>query len=352
MIHETLWKSKTTGATPPARSPALESRQTDGRCRRQRENIGGFRVSVVEKLPEKRFEGVTLPGCPWPTAQAFRISKGATSGAFDRRPAVPGVFNRPLDVAACRSADPQELWSEVSPMPCLETPNQPGTKLSEAGKKSLAEKRGSDCQVETKDLAAYKKKPKYWGHTWFSSTKVGFCSFLTSRGLGHSGDRRRCWVISTSKTGFRPSTLLRYPLKDSGWRFMSACDPATSMGWTFSRSCGIFSGISGGMLFSFGTVELFTNVWKSSNLSLSAADYTSNGSRPMHQNSTLRNMSGTRTTPPSPTDLQATSVNLEADFVLPCKEYGVLKDFSGPVSMLPTCHGSGEDVLHYLCNTQ
>ena len=141
MIHETLWKSKTTGATPPACSPALESRQTDGRCRRQREDIGGFRVSVVEKLPEKRFEGVTLPGCPWPTAQAFRVSKGATSGAFDRRPATLGVFNRPLDVAACRSADPQELWSEVSPVPCLETPNQPGTKLPEAGKKSLAAKR-------------------------------------------------------------------------------------------------------------------------------------------------------------------------------------------------------------------
>ena len=351
MLHETTRHTSATGEATPARHPTFKGRQKLIGCRGGVERFREFCIPMVEHLPAKRSAGIEAPTSVGAASQTFRSSKGKTSGTFDGGTPAIGLFHGPLDTETYRSADPKVFWSEISPLSCLEDPDHAGAELPETGKARPAKRRRSDCAVEAAEMAAYKKKPEYWGLTWFSSTKVGSCSFLTSRGHGRSGDRRRCFVISTNKTAFRPSMLLRYPLKGSGWRFMSACAPAISMGWTSFRSCGIFSGISGGMSFSCGIAGPFINVWKSNNLSPGAADCISNGSPLMLRNSTLRSMSGTRTTPPLPTEHQATSANLDTGFVLPCKESGALKNFSGPVSMRLSCHGSDKS-FHYLCNIQ
>lgn len=351
MGHETPRNAATIGKAPQARYPAFKGRQKPVGCRGGAKRFREFRIPVVECLPAKRPAGTEAPTRIGTSPQTFRSSKGKTSGAFGGGTPAIRLFHGPLDAKTYLPVDSKAFWSEISSVPRVEATNHAGIELPETGKTRLAKRRRSNLEVEAAEMAVYKKKPGCWERIWSSSTKVDSCSSLTSREPGRSGGRRRCSVISINKTGFLPSMPLRYPQKGSGWDFMSACAAVTSTGWTSCCSCDTFSGISEGISFSYGTAERFTNGWRLDSLSPSTADCTSNGFLPMPRNSTQRSMSGTRTTPPSPTGRQATLINSTTAFVSPCKESEGHRNFSGPASMRQTFLGRDKS-FHYLCNTQ
>ena len=351
MLHETLWKSKAAGESAPACPPALKIRQTYGRGGKQFEDVRGFRVSLAAGLPTDRITRLETETGVGTSAQTLPASEGKTFGASAGGFSGPRLRHGSVDPKSRGASDPQIFRGGISPVPCLETSDQFGSKLSETGAESPAKRRGSHRTLETLHLAAYKKTPRDSKLTWSFSTKVDSCSSLTSNGLGHFGDRHLRFATFTNRTGFRLLTRWSFPPRGSDWLSMSECAPITSMAWTSGRFCGIFSSIFAGRFSFFGIVEPSTSAWKFGNILTSVIAFTSNGSPHMRPNSTRRNMSGAKTTRTWPTALRSTSASLRAGSTIPCAEFAAHKNYYGRASMPPTCRGLVES-LYYLCNVQ
>ncbi len=101
-MHATSREPSTTGEAAPARHPAFKGRQKPVDCRGGIECFREFRIPLVGHLPAKGSAGIEITANIRSAAQAFNASKGTNSGAFDCRPAVLGLFNRPLDVESYR----------------------------------------------------------------------------------------------------------------------------------------------------------------------------------------------------------------------------------------------------------
>ena len=351
MMHETIWKPRVPGEATPARHPAFKSRQktvggsSNRRCGRK------LSVSLVAELPREGSEGIAFPTGAGASAQALPASEGETFGTSSGWLSGSRLRHGSVDTKPCGASDSQIFRGRVSPLPCLETPDQPGVKLPETGAASITKGRGSHRTLEALHLAAYKKKPKGSRPNWSFSTKVGSCSSLTSSGPGHSGDKLPKSTISTSRTGFRSSTLWSFLPGGSGWLSMSECVHITSMDWTSSRFCGIFSSIFADLSSSFGIAEPSTSAWKCGTSLLDVIAFMSNGFPLMLPNSTRRNTSGAKTTRIWPTELPSTAASLREDSTIPCAEFAAPKNCSGHASTPPICLGLDES-LHCLCNTQ
>src|SRR3989338_5510739 len=215
--HETPRQRPGAIEAASARHPAAKNWQ-ETFCRGERfKRFGELRVPLVAGLPEKRSVRFEAPSRFGTASQTFPGPTRKTPRDAGRRPLARWLLHRSVDPATHLPNNPSAFRRDVSSMPCVETLDQPGFKLSEARATGFAAQRGSDCPLEAPEMASDKKKPKCWEPTSSSSTKVGSCSSLTSSGPGRSVGRRRSSATSTNMTAFRPSTPSQSLPRGSAW---------------------------------------------------------------------------------------------------------------------------------------
>lgn len=350
--HETPRHRPGAGTAASAGRPALKNWQ-EALCRGERvKRFGKLRVSMVASLPEKRDVQPEAASRFGAAPQTLPGSTRKTPGDVGEWPLGRRLRHRSVDPGTHWSDNPPAFRRDVSSLPCVETPDQPGFDLSETRATGFAAQRGSDLPLETPEIASDKKKPKSWEPTSSSSTKVGSRLSLTSSGLGRSGGRRLFCATSMSKTRFRPSTRSRCLPAEGAWASTSISGRTTSPGSMSSPSFNIFSNTSKAPSSSFGTGGPSTGARRSRFISPAAHVSLSNGSRLTLPNSTRRSTSGIKTIRPWPTGLPQPSINCGPASTTPRGASARAKICFGPAFTPLTCLGGGRNSFHYLCNTQ
>ena len=145
------------------RHPSAKNWQETICCGKRIKRFSDLRVSLVAGLSRKRdvqLEATNRFGAP---SQTFLGSTRKTPGDAGRRPLDRRLRHRSADPTTYRPDNPQTFRREVSSLPCVETLDQPGFKLSETRAAGFATQRGSDRPLETPEMARIKKSRKTSG---------------------------------------------------------------------------------------------------------------------------------------------------------------------------------------------
>lgn len=351
MVHETSGNRATTGKASPTGNPVVKSGQEpvgSGKCLKLFRKFG---VPLVSDLSNTGAERVATSTNAWQTAQTYQIAKEQADQAAAERSFGRRLSDGYVDLATCIRNNRGSIRHSVPSLSCLETSRQYGVELPEAGATSPATGRRENSPLEAIPLAAYKKTRHNMGPIWYFLTKAAFCSSLRSDAHGLPREKRRFFIISTSKIGYPPSAPLLSLRKGSASLCISGTRPGIStalMSEPFSHCC---SGTSGGRWFSFGMEDQSICEKRSNNISPSIGDFMSNGFLHMLLNSTRRNMYGTKPTVLSPIARRKTYRTSTTCCAAPSADCVARRNFSGHVSMHLSCHGP-DDCFHYLCKAQ
>lgn len=163
-----------------------------------------FRRALATSLQEKGNGRHAAQTNPWPSEKNNATPKENIIAIFKQGRHRRRIHNGILDIKAHCKGDWSSFWNPVSYKSCLAFDASMELELSETCQESQGTARTTSPRLERSRLAAYKKKPKSLGLTWFSSTKAAFCLPQMLEEPGHLKGKLRFFR-------WRPPIGIKYP---------------------------------------------------------------------------------------------------------------------------------------------
>lgn len=353
MRHETLWKTKAVGKAETSSDKTAKGWEyLSSSCQR---DMGFFKLcsSLGASLSEGRSERAAIQTNAWPSLSFDRFAEKEVTELSFKRSSGCWLYNRPVDIRADCQINRGSFWLSLSSWSCLAFNESPSwLELPEAGTESPSKERISNPEVETLQVAPYKKTPNGLELTWYSLTKVASSLFLTLKGHGLPVARRQYSIIFTSRTGFLPLVQSQFPLKGNGWGCISDFGKEISLviWWQFSsvRFSSIYTGISS----SFGIMDPSIGISRLRIYFIVILGYIKCFFHLMLQNLTQLSMSGINPIRHWLMAFQETFITFARNYIKALIEFVILKRFSGRVYMPANFLGNVKYSIHYLCETQ
>lgn len=349
--HETFRNRTTVGKAASAGNPTVKSGQKSAGSSSCSKLFRKFCLPLVSNISKKRVGRVEAPTHARPAAQAYQGAKKQAHKCVAERSPISRLSDRYVDAPACGRSDRPSVRHTVSSLPCLETSGQSGVELPKTGAPRPAARRRKNHPLEAVPMASYKKTRQNVVPTWYFLMKAAFCLSPRSDEPGLPRGKRPVYITTINEIGYQPSAPLRYPHEESESLCISGISPeisTASISGTFSFCCSnIFAGRS-----SCCGMELpFIIVKRSNGLLPAIRDCMSKTSQPMHQNSTRRNMYGTKPTLLLPTAHRKTCQHYAECCAARNVGSGNQKSSFGLASMPRTCRGQ-DNYFHYFCKAQ
>src|SRR5919197_6390080 len=186
--HETPSNSNPIGtATVPSSLP-VAARQTSTTDCPDGSRRTGLRLALGANLSGVWAAWLTRSAHSGPSVLPLRRAESALGSGVTTWGARPRVPNRVVDLRAHRPNNLARIPCPLPPQCAVASLTPDGLELSKTRATLMPARREGECALETLPLAAYKKRRRAWGRTWFSWTKVASCLSLTSNAPGlHRG---------------------------------------------------------------------------------------------------------------------------------------------------------------------
>src|SRR5262245_5052397 len=220
--HETPSNSDPIGTASPPSHPLVAARQSSSQDCLDGRRRTGVRLALGANLPGVWDAGLTRPAHSGASVLSLRRAENPLGPGVTARGTRCRVPDRIVDVGAQRHSNLERISCSLPPQCAVASLTRHGLELSEARAALVSARRGSDCTLEALPLAAYKKRQHAWGRTWFSWTKVAFCSSPTLNVLGLHRDKPLTAPCGTNKGESTPSTPWPCRPSASAWRSTSS----------------------------------------------------------------------------------------------------------------------------------